>query len=557
MTTKSTATGTIRRPMEGLALRAPAVRITKGSVGSEFLAAYPDYVTTARLDELRAAEYRYLDSYGHVYLDYAGAGLAAGAQLRTHAGRVRGGCFGNPHSENPASRASTVLVEHARDAVLRYFNASADEYAVIFTPNATGACRLVGEAYPFRRQPRLVLTADNHNAVHGLREFARPLGGAVSYVRFSRADLRVAETDISAALGRGALQHGESPGRDRRRGLFAYPAQSNFSGVQHPLAWVGQAQAAGWDVLLDAAAFVPTSRLDLGLVKPEFVTLSWYKMFGYPTGLGCLLARRDALARLRRPWFSGGTVWGASVQSGFHRLADDETAFEDGTVNFLSIPDVTTGLDLISGIGIDLIHRRVSYLTGWLLGCLARLKHSNGAPLVRLYGPADGEARGGTVAFNFLDPNGALVDERAVARDASAAGISLRIGCFCNPGAWEQAFGLTGQAADGTRWRALPPPNVPTVDDYLELIGLPIGGAVRVSLGLVSDIRDVERFLDFAERTYRDQVPDRHGLPPRLRCLPAGARTCSARLERDRADLITHRRGRSHRAACTGPLSRV
>jgi selenocysteine lyase/cysteine desulfurase len=129
------------------------------------------------------------------------------------------------------------------------------------------------------------------------------------------------------------------------------------------------------------------------------------------------------------------------------------------------------------------------------------------------------------VAFNFLDPDGALVDERAVARDASAAGISVRTGCFCNPGAWEQAFGLTGQAIRGTRWRAFPPPNVPTVDDYLELIGLPIGGAVRVSLGLVSDIRDVERFLDFAERTYRDQQPDSHGLPPRLRCLPAGART--------------------------------
>jgi selenocysteine lyase/cysteine desulfurase len=522
MTTQSTTTGTIRRPMEGLALRAPAVRIAKGHAGAEFLAAYPDYVTTAGLDKLRAAEYPYLDSGGHVYLDYAGAGLAADAQLRTHAGRVRGGCFGNPHSENPASRVSTVLIEQARDAVLRYFNASADEYAVIFTPNATGACRLVGEAYPFWHQPRLVLTADNHNAVHGLREFARMLGATVRYVGFSPADLRVTDTDITAALGRGALQRGESPGRDRRPGRFAYPAQSNFSGVQHPLAWVEQAQAAGWDVLLDAAAFVPTSRLDLGVVKPEFVTLSWYKMFGYPTGIGCLLARRDALARLRRPWFSGGTVWGASVQGGFHRLADDETAFEDGSANFLSISDVTTGLYWISEIGIDLIHRRVGYLTGWLLGCLARLKHGNGAPLVRLYGPEDGEARGGTVAFNFLDPTGALVDERAVARDASAAGISLRTGCFCNPGAWEQAFGLTGQVGRGRRWRALPPPDVPTVDDYLELVGLPIGGAVRVSLGLVSDFRDVERFLDFAERTYRDQERDGHRLPPRLRCLPVG-----------------------------------
>ena len=64
--------------------------------------------------------------------------------------------------------------------MLRYFNAAAEEYAVIFTPNATGACRLVGEAFPFRPRTRLVLTADNHNAMNGIREFARAGGAAVS-----------------------------------------------------------------------------------------------------------------------------------------------------------------------------------------------------------------------------------------------------------------------------------------------------------------------------------------------------------------------------------------
>jgi selenocysteine lyase/cysteine desulfurase len=475
---------------------------------SDFHAAYPDYATTSGLDDLRAAEYAYLDRGGHTYLDYTGAGLPADAQLRVHATRVRGGCFGNPHSENPTSSASTELVEQARAAVLAYFNASASEYAAIFTPNATGACRLVGEAYPFRPLSRFVLTADNHNSVNGLRVFARARGAAVSYVRLSPADLRVGERDVAAALGRGG----------RRRGLFAYPAQSNFSGVQHPLGWVGLAQAAGYDVLLDAAAFVPANRLDLGAVKPEFVTVSFYKMFGYPTGVGCLLARRDALARLRRPWFSGGTIWGVSVQGGWHRLLDDEGAFEDGTLNFLSIPDVITGLAWISDIGIDLIHRRVGYLTGWLLDCLAGLKHADGAPMVRLYGPRDNQARGGTVAFNFLDPRGVVVDERAVARDTSAAGISVRTGCFCNPGAGEWAFGLSRRDVRGAWWRGFLRRNMRTVDDYLGLIGLPSGGAVRVSLGLVSDLGDLDRFLDFAERTYRDAQPDGSGLAPRLRC---------------------------------------
>jgi selenocysteine lyase/cysteine desulfurase len=478
---------------------------------SDFHAAYPDYATTSRLDELRATEYSYLDAGGHTYLDYTGAGLAADAQLRAQAERLRGGCFGNPHSVNPTSSASTRLIEEAREAVLSYFNADADEYAVIFTPNATGACRLVGESYQFRPMSRLVLTADNHNSVNGIREFARARGAATRYVGLSPDDLRADGEDVAAALGSGgAASHG--------RGLFAYPAQSNFSGVRHPLAWVDHAQAAGYDVLLDAAAFAPTSRLDLAAVRPEFVTVSFYKMFGFPTGVGCLLARRDALARLRRPWFSGGTIVGASVQGGWHRLADDESAFEDGTLNFLAIPDVTTGLAWVSDIGIDLIHRRVSYLTSWLLDGLAVLKHGSGAPMVRLYGPGPGKSRGGTVAFNFLDPRGAVVDERAVARDASAAGISLRTGCFCNPGAGERAFGLTGQDVGGAWWRGGPRHDLRTIDDYLERAGLPSGGAVRVSLGLVSNLGDVERFLDFAEQTYRDTQPVCVGLPPRLRC---------------------------------------
>ena len=88
-------------------------------------------------------------------------------------------------------------------AVLRYFNAAADEYAVIFTQNATGACRLVGESYQFRPLSRLVLTADNHNSVNGIREFARARGAATRYVRLSPADLRAADEDVAAALGRG------------------------------------------------------------------------------------------------------------------------------------------------------------------------------------------------------------------------------------------------------------------------------------------------------------------------------------------------------------------
>jgi selenocysteine lyase/cysteine desulfurase len=461
-----------------------------------------------RLDELRATEYGYLDRDGHVYLDYTGSGLAAESQLQAHEKRLRGGLFGNPHSENPASAASTVRVESARRAVLRYLNASAQEYAVIFTPNATGACRLVGEAYPFDRRSRLVITTDNHNSVNGLREFARLRGARTVPVPLRPPEMRVEDTAVLRAL-----TATRSRRRDRPLGLLAYPAQSNFTGVRHPLRWIELAHERQYDVLLDAAAYLPTNTLDLTAVKPDFVVVSWYKVFGYPTGVGCLVARRTALARLRRPWFSGGTIVAVSVQGDWHWMTDDESAFEDGTLNFLSIPDVEVGLAWIESIGMDVIHERVRYLTEQLLAGLTGLRHGNGAPMVRIYGPTDVRDRGGIVSLNLLDPQGVLIDERLVAAESAAQGISLRTGCFCNPGAGEGAFDLTRGQLKGSRgW------GVQTIDEYLVRLDLLTGGAVRVSLGLASNLADVDRFLGFLRSTYRDRPAVTEGLEPRLRC---------------------------------------
>ena len=56
-----------------------------------------------------------------------------------------------------------------------------------------------------------------------------------------------------------------------------------------------------------------------------------------------------------------------------------------------------------------------------------------------------------------------------------------------------------------------------TLDDYLDAIGLPSGGAVRASLGLASNFADIDRFAAFA-REFLDLagVPD--DLPPRIGC---------------------------------------
>ena len=254
-----------------------------------FLKAFPAYTTTDRLDELRATEYARLDRQGHVYLDYTGGGLYAEAQLREHLALLTSGVFGNPHSKNLTSMAMTERVEQTRAYVLRYFNASPDEYMVIFTPNATGALKLIGESYPFGPGEHYLLTFDNHNSVNGIREFARAKGATVTYIPVAPPDLRVEQAGFPSGLALVQL---------RQRIISSpIPAQSNFSGVQHPLEWIAQAQAHGWDVLLDAASFVPSNRLDLSRWHPDFVDLSFYKMFGYPTGVGACWSRARSPSR--------------------------------------------------------------------------------------------------------------------------------------------------------------------------------------------------------------------------------------------------------------------
>jgi selenocysteine lyase/cysteine desulfurase len=434
---------------------------------------------------LRAREFARLDRSGEVYLDYTGSGLYAESQVRSHLEFLAESVLGNPHSESVASLRSTEIIEDARRMTLDFFAADPAEYDVVFTANASSALRLVGEAFPFRTGSRLVLSADNHNSVNGIREIARARGADVEYTRLND-ELRLEGEER-------LLTPATAPS------LFAFPAQSNFSGVQHPLGMIAPAQRAGYAVLLDAASYVPTNPLRLDVVHPEFVALSFYKMFGYPTGVGVLIARRDALAALERPSFAGGTVEFVSVQHRTHMLKAGAEGFEDGTPNFGALAALRSGLELLGEAGMDNVKRHVGRLTTLLLAELAALHHPNGRAMARVYGPWDSTARGGTVAFNVFDRYGRVVPYQTVEREALASGVSVRGGCFCNPGAAERAFGFPAAQSAACMERARHEGF--SVEKFAECLGGGLAvGAVRASLGLASNEADVARLIDVVTR---------------------------------------------------------
>jgi selenocysteine lyase/cysteine desulfurase len=443
---------------------------------------YPDFQDTVKLDALRAKDYARLDEQDQVYLDYTGGNLYGISQIEKHHKLLKESVLGNPHSLNPSSLKASELVEEARRSILEYFNAT-DDYFLVFTPNASGALKIIGESYPFDGHSHFLLPFDNHNSVNGIREYCKAKGAKHTYCPLEYDTLRFEAETLKSNLIRLSNAH---------HNLFAYPAQSNVSGVKHDLKWIEIAQHHGWDVLLDASAFVPTDVLDLKAVRPDFVSVSFYKMFGYPTGLGGLFIRKDTFKKLRKPWFAGGTVTLASAMTDQYYLAEDHAKFEDGTINYLDIPALKIGIEHIRSVGIETIRKRVCTLAEIILDYMQVLTHSNGQRLVKIFGPLDCTDRGGTIIFNFLNKAGEVYPYMNVEKEANKQRISLRTGCFCNPGIDE----INNHLAAGALEQYFKSSKNASVEDMMEQLHT-MRGAVRISVGLVTNLRDIYRLMQF------------------------------------------------------------
>ncbi|MFT5385279.1 MAG: molybdenum cofactor sulfurtransferase [Saprospiraceae bacterium] len=443
-------------------------------------------------NELREKEYSRLSEQQHTYLDYTGGNLYGESQIKAHFDLLRKNTFGNPHSTNPTSQRSTLLVDEARKAVLDFFNA--EDYYCVFTQNASGALQIIGECYPFEKEGALLLLADNHNSVNGIRQYCLNKKGLYKYVPIQYEDLMIDSNSLDFCLN-------EFPEKTNK--LFAFPAQSNVTGVKHDLQWIKKAQDKGWDVLLDAAAFVPTTTLDLSAVKPDFVSVSFYKIFGYPTGVGCLLVKKSKFNKLVKPWFAGGTVTLVAVKTPHYYLAENHERFENGTVNYLDIPAVKTGIDYIKSIGMNRINERVHSLIAYLIKSLKAIKHNSGSSVVKVFGPLDRKATGGNTMMNFFDSNEKHFSFEDIEESANKQNISIRSGCFCNPGIDEVNSCLTYEELAkyfSSRDKG----------DYHDMVSFlhKMRGATRVSVGIATTKADLDTFINFVKALRNKTVED-------------------------------------------------
>jgi len=409
--------------------------------------------------------------------------------------------------------------------MLEFFKADLQHFDLIFVANATAAIKLVADGMRGNPHDKDVgfwygYHAAAHSSLVGVREIAtarsRCFNSDEEVEKWLLGEHKQPTPDASS-LSKPKLR------------LFAFPAQSNMNGRRLPLYWPGRLGASPrtehQDVytLLDAAAYVTTAQLDLNdhLAAPDFVALSFHKIFGFPD-LGALVVRKDAGYVLRqRGYFGGGTidmVINGAKEESWHalKLSSLHEALEDGTPAFHSILALEPALEVHRKLYRDMtsISRYTCRLAKDLYESMSRMSHGNGTALCRIYKDptsyyGDARSQGPTIAFNIQSRTQEWVGKSSVEQLAIVNGIQLRTGGICNPGGIAWALDLTAQEMRENYAEGLQCGN--GVD---ELNGKPTG-IVRVSLGAMSNTDDVVSLLSFL-RLFIEENAGHVGVPRAL-----------------------------------------
>ena len=363
-----------------------------------------------------------------VYLDYAGAALPSRSQLESIMSHYStAGALANPHSTGPAASRTMVLIEQAKKLVLDHFNGhpgkshgigtagkdrKSDDlgpdhhpgYEVIFTSGTTESLRIVAESFRWtcgkegdddasrtdcgRGGSVLLYSHNSHTSVVGMRGPAMAKGGTFRCVPLEKLtsatskDFSEWANESSAPRDDGcricSVDKSSEEDNETVNHLMVLPVECNFGGDRpHNIAKLiqkarqpfmkqsGQRSKSRWSVLFDIAKAASTGPVDLRNLDPDFACLSFYKMFGEPTGLGVLFVKRSSLRLLEEKhsgdesigtnrYFGGGSVDVVLAGQNFvsPRLEPSAaSSFVHGSVHFRGISTLVHGFEEVKQVG--------------------------------------------------------------------------------------------------------------------------------------------------------------------------------------------------------------
>jgi len=355
------------------------------------------------------------------------------------------------------------------------------------------------EQYP----PVFCYLNDNHTSVIGMRDQIYQ-NSKCSIYSIHEQPIKLNEFKCNL-IEKGDLIKSECR---KNNNLFVYPAQSNFNGRKYSLDLISLVHSnehfadilrstGDWFVCLDTACLLSTSELDLTLYKPDFCVVSFYKMFGFPTGLGCLLVKKSLKCLNNKKYYGGGTINGMLIDKNLVNLKQNEfhDYMEDGTVSYLDIIALNVSIDkfneLTFNIGFKLIRFYLNDLTDYLYKKLNDLKHFNDQRLVEIYRNNNNNNNNGPIiAFNLLNSKNKYISFNLVDKLAQQDNIHLRTGCFCNIGACQMFMKHLKENNNYYQQGH-------KCGDHIDLINEMPTGAIRISLGYCSIRKDVDHFLNF------------------------------------------------------------
>ncbi|ODQ50214.1 PLP-dependent transferase [Saitoella complicata NRRL Y-17804] len=470
----------------------------------------PPYPTSRRklqypddLDTIRAREYPQLLPSA-LYLDHAASTPPPLSLLRAHHHTLSTTLLSNPHSSPYAS----AVIDAVREELLEFLGCEGGRagWEVVWVSNTTAGIKLVGEM---------------------MEGACRDGGWDFVYHRESHTSI----LGLSGLASHSTCVDGPPSSHAGRPTLFAYPAQSNFSGTRFPPTYTPTACAHGYLTLLDAASLLPTSPLTpyLATSPPDFTVLSLTKLLGYPNLAALLIRRSERTVEMvkRRRYFGGGTVGGVT-SDGWHEPRGESMAeaLEDGTVSTSAVLCVREGIRFVMETlgGLERVRAHTSTLAAWTAERLRALRHPDGGgEVVRIHTSgdyADPYTQGPIIAFSILSASadgGGVVPPTTVATLAGMEGIHLRTGGLCNPGATEFYLGLTpkdvrrgyyeqgtrcGDGRDFIRAVAKRRGNGNGAEEGEEEEVERVRGVVRISFGACTTWSEVRAFVGWVERVF-------------------------------------------------------
>ena len=313
----------------------------------------------------------------------------------------------NAHRANHtlADEATTAL-EGARDRISSYFGTSPEQ--MIYTSGATEAINLV--AYGWARENLsegdvVVLTEMEHHAdIVPWQQMSVDIGIEVRYVPIDVESYTLDMDAFEVAL------NGAS--------LVCVVHTSNVLGVRNPVEEIiEKSQAVGARVLIDCAQGAPHERIDFYSLKVDFVAISAHKMAG-PTGIGCILVRRDAMEEMV-PFMTGGSMIKRVTTKG-STFQEGHAMFETGTPRIAEAIGWGAAVEWLEQFDMEEVHEHINDIASWTASRMREI------PGIRIYGDPGRDDSSGAVSFLHE-----TIQSQDLALLLDEGGFAVRTGHHC------------------------------------------------------------------------------------------------------------------------------